>query len=726
MSISSCPQCAKQITLPTGVSSSAKVRCPICRAQYTLAEALLNLPPLLEVIEDVSTTSEWIHPSNENGAELGASLAVPVYASSETSAEAEDAETDELGLGEEELEHDDFLMQDQDTEIEELGFSADPPVGETPIEVESLKISEPDEESVLDFAKTKEAKDEAAAESEIALDFDEITSLEEPAEEEITLDFGEPEAMSAEAGSDVPFDLDDTLAGDSTSAEEPAELDLEFGEEMTPVGEHAAAEEMPIEFGEETFSEEPLAVHADDEEIPLDFDEPDAAVAPVVDEKVPEETGKKGKKQKAKKEKKPREPKAASNKERKSLLGTLVTLLLGAVIAVPLALYGMLWLGPAFDFFGIGPKLPSAMVPASFSKSSRAKLVAQVPTQPLPTQPVQQPVADTTLPVQPPAVAPEAQAPTGPSETQAADKPAADAPVLPTNTTPDNPAPPEPPSSEEPAEPAPPAATKPAADSVDSLLDEPVKPAAEAQPELPEEMPAEDKKASDIADNAAAELASPEKLGADEPAEDPALPEEPGSDESPVRDAKEFSLADLTTATRAAGAAHQKMLAAQSMNSDAELKKARSQFYLSLYRLAEVLTFVKDPANLELSEQQKRLQPIVEQFVGDQKRLDAIKYNAGRWLGYPKRTTQGIMLAGTVQEVEQVGKLYQLKLGIGIESDAPIITVLQSKNPGLNPGDQAYVLGSIVANPTEQLAGYEGDELDVVWSGMTQLLPAAK
>jgi hypothetical protein len=384
-------------------------------------------------------------------------------------------------------------------------------------------------------------------------------------------------------------------------------------------------------------------------------------------------------------------------------------LLLGLVVVLPATFWGMLFLGPAFDFFGLGTKLPSALVPASFSKSSRAKVVAQAPPQPMPTQPAMPPVTETAPPVQPPVVA---------AETQAADKPAADAPALPASDALDNAAPPEPP-----------------AESVDSLLDEPAKPAADsspgvpdepiadtpAQPELPEEMPAEDKEASDVADSAAAELVSPEKPAADEPAEEPA------SEESPVRDAKEFSLADLATATQAAAAADQNMLAAQGTNSDAELKKARSQFYLSLYRLAEVLTFVKDdPVNPQLSEQQKLLQPIVEQFVGDQKRLDAIKYNAGRWLGYPKRTTQGIMLAGTVQEVEQVGKLYQLKLGIGIESDAPIITVLQNKNPRLNPGDQAYVLGSIVADPAENLAGYEGDEPEIVWSGMTLMVPAAK
>ncbi len=54
MSISSCPRCAQQVTLPMGISTSARVRCPLCRAEYALADALVNMPPILEVIGDHS------------------------------------------------------------------------------------------------------------------------------------------------------------------------------------------------------------------------------------------------------------------------------------------------------------------------------------------------------------------------------------------------------------------------------------------------------------------------------------------------------------------------------------------------------------------------------------------------------------------------------------------------------------------------------------------------
>ena len=40
MSISSCPRCSQHVTLPEGVEHHARVRCPLCQAQYTLAEVL--------------------------------------------------------------------------------------------------------------------------------------------------------------------------------------------------------------------------------------------------------------------------------------------------------------------------------------------------------------------------------------------------------------------------------------------------------------------------------------------------------------------------------------------------------------------------------------------------------------------------------------------------------------------------------------------------------------
>jgi hypothetical protein len=205
---------------------------------------------------------------------------------------------------------------------------------------------------------------------------------------------------------------------------------------------------------------------------------------------------------------------------------------------------------------------------------------------------------------------------------------------------------------------------------------------------------------------------------------EPAAATEPAESAEPLgpRDARAFSPADLAKALQEASRANEKMTAAQNANDEAEIKKVRAGFYLSLYGLADVLTFAKasqdDP---RIDAQRQGLQQVALQLAADPQRLKAVKANAAKWLKFTKRTTPGIMLAGTVQSVEPMGKLYQIQLRV--TADSPVVTVISATDPRLRPEDQAFTLGSIVEDPVEQLAGYEGHAAAVVWSGMTLKLP---
>src|SRR5512139_544673 len=98
MSTTSCPRCSAQVTLPVGVSNETKVRCPLCHAHYTLADALVNMPPLLEVVEVESEAlpMDWYDEPNETKA--NAPLAAAVLPDDDGS------EADTLELGSLELE----------------------------------------------------------------------------------------------------------------------------------------------------------------------------------------------------------------------------------------------------------------------------------------------------------------------------------------------------------------------------------------------------------------------------------------------------------------------------------------------------------------------------------------------------------------------------------------------------------------------------------------------
>jgi hypothetical protein len=55
--ISTCPKCQQPVTIPTGVDLAAHVRCPLCAAEYLLADAIANMPPALIPV-DASPVSE--------------------------------------------------------------------------------------------------------------------------------------------------------------------------------------------------------------------------------------------------------------------------------------------------------------------------------------------------------------------------------------------------------------------------------------------------------------------------------------------------------------------------------------------------------------------------------------------------------------------------------------------------------------------------------------------
>ena len=51
MTVVQCPRCRDEVTVPAKASPRALVRCPLCLEEYTLREALAELPPTLIVID---------------------------------------------------------------------------------------------------------------------------------------------------------------------------------------------------------------------------------------------------------------------------------------------------------------------------------------------------------------------------------------------------------------------------------------------------------------------------------------------------------------------------------------------------------------------------------------------------------------------------------------------------------------------------------------------------
>jgi len=52
MTIANCPRCREQVSVPDSASHEATVQCPFCQDEYSLAEAIAQLPPSLIVVSD--------------------------------------------------------------------------------------------------------------------------------------------------------------------------------------------------------------------------------------------------------------------------------------------------------------------------------------------------------------------------------------------------------------------------------------------------------------------------------------------------------------------------------------------------------------------------------------------------------------------------------------------------------------------------------------------------
>ncbi len=456
MSTTSCPRCTGQVTLPVGVKNDATVRCPLCHAHYTLADALVNMPPILEVVENadeaLAADSFDAPPVDRVGEPIAAAepppaeLAEPEFAEPEFAevdddllgktieASADDGDVELGGLDFDEEEPEDFVAQEKDTDVEDLTFSTfdsprdlpeSPPLG---AETETFQFDDAED---VEAKVAADAADNRIEDDDLALDFGEPAQADDGSEAE-TLDFGaELEAEEADAEDEVKFNIEpaDAAAGESATldfggAVTQSDDDVEF--DLEEPGEPAASDAATISFGSDGSDgeevqfdfDEPAAENGDSElrnfedirveptgqgeDIPLDVPGESAPAVAVAGDDAAEADGKK-KGKKKKKEKKPKAAKPAGAKDKRSLVGTLVSVVLPAIIAVPVALYGLVWISPGLDVLGLGKILPSAMLPADMNKTNRPLAQTYTPPAVMPTEePAQpEPLTDEATPGEP-------------------------------------------------------------------------------------------------------------------------------------------------------------------------------------------------------------------------------------------------------------------------------------------------------------------------------------
>ncbi|QDT67609.1 hypothetical protein MalM25_05090 [Planctomycetes bacterium MalM25] len=210
----------------------------------------------------------------------------------------------------------------------------------------------------------------------------------------------------------------------------------------------------------------------------------------------------------------------------------------------------------------------------------------------------------------------------------------------------------------------------------------------------------------------------------------PTIPVETAPYEAPVPrvglvNAPTYSIDDLNAAIATARPAGEGF--ASGTLTDPQQVQTMGQHYARLCHLAQLLTlFESDPtdsarltAELEATDVFRRL------FREGRPRVESSQI-AGPWIGWTARPHGGVFFTGIPEDVSQQGEVVQYLFRTGETTTAVLVEERLDVDRYITAGAREIgVLGVIVENPREWIAGYEGDAQRIVWARKTLPLPAA-
>jgi hypothetical protein len=182
---------------------------------------------------------------------------------------------------------------------------------------------------------------------------------------------------------------------------------------------------------------------------------------------------------------------------------------------------------------------------------------------------------------------------------------------------------------------------------------------------------------------------------------------------------KKFTLEQLNQAIGAANQSAQALAAAPADLAAAERTKLAVAYFKNFATLGEVLTLVDDKAENAKAARAAAFTAL-QQVANNMPKLNQIGKYAGYWIKRPDRSTNGIVLAGRVQETTPLGKLFVSKLlmtGHDQPAEAEIL-IVTAEEPKVKQGEVALLLGMIVGAPSINLHDYEGTEDSIIWASV--------
>ncbi len=161
----------------------------------------------------------------------------------------------------------------------------------------------------------------------------------------------------------------------------------------------------------------------------------------------------------------------------------------------------------------------------------------------------------------------------------------------------------------------------------------------------------------------------------------------------------------------------------QDVTADAQAMKT-DKFYEAFAQLGHVITFA-DSSEGEISSYVLTLRDLMASFAAEPKKLAMIGNRGAEWLRQPDRPNQGALLFGTVKQIRYRGQLYETTLELASRGDDRTVQVVSTLDPNavFPVKSRVLILGTIVTDPAQRLAGYTGNAALVVMGGFPLPLP---
>ncbi|MDZ4821297.1 MAG: hypothetical protein SGJ20_20235, partial [Planctomycetota bacterium] len=168
--------------------------------------------------------------------------------------------------------------------------------------------------------------------------------------------------------------------------------------------------------------------------------------------------------------------------------------------------------------------------------------------------------------------------------------------------------------------------------------------------------------------------------------------------------------------------------AAQFQSASTAAKKAKGAFYQSLAKLGEATAHVPADGSAPPTEHRPAVaEQVMTRIVTDRALANELGRLANLWLDHPARKEPGIILSGKVELIRPVGKLFEVVVllpgSAGEAVRAPrSVPVLFSAKPSAVVGDDLLALGIVVDDPATKLKDYTGDARQVIWGASSMPL----